>query len=357
MKNIVLLLAILVTFSQCNSKSTPSNELSESTENSNNILANQQTTDQQKFEELIFNKKYLTTEEQILISEKIKGVFVDGKKWRDANGENLALFSEQTIYTKVPEAEGESLLSIELHAYHFALENNNYKLIREVKDFEKDCFFDNRARFIEESFIVSDLDGNNYGELFFMYRLGCSSDLSPDPIKLMMLENGEKYAIRGTTLVYIAPNEPEIGGEKQIDPEFSKKNRLHSQKANEIWEAFKIANSINTKRNMHIDAIQKYQKYAIGGVEPNWHLSISDEKIEFTDALAEKPITYDIIEIIPIELGYSIVAQKSRSKAESFIYVQIEEKTCSDGMSDIKYPLHIYVSYNEKQLHGCGRIK
>jgi uncharacterized membrane protein len=357
MKTIVIYFALIMLFSQCNSKTEQSNEFSKTTEDSIKNTAKQLSENLQNFEELNFDKKKLSNQEKTLIAEKIKGVLVDGKKWRDARGENIALFSEQTTFTKVPEAEGESYLSIYLHTYHFVIENNNYKLIREVKDFEKDCFFDNRARFIEESFQIFDLDGNNFGELFFMYRLGCSSDISPDPIKLMMLENGEKYAIRGTTLVYIAPNEPEIGGEKQIDPEFTKIAPQLSQKASEIWENFKIANSINTKRNIYIDAIQKYVKYAIGGVEPIWKLSIYDEKLEFTEALGEKPINYDIIEIIPIELGYSIVAQKSRSKAESFIYVQIEEKKCSDGMSEDEYPLSVYVSINEKQLYGCGRLK
>ena len=76
-----------------------------------------------------------------------------------------------------------------------------------------------------------------------MYRLGCTGDASPVPLKLMMLENSDKYAIRGTTLVdldKIYGGGGKLGGEKEVDASFKNAPKGFLDFANEQWEIGKM---------------------------------------------------------------------------------------------------------------------
>jgi hypothetical protein len=173
------------------------------------------------------------------------GEFVDGKAWTDKNGENMLIFTSKM--EENPSDEYGPSTSVELYVYHYADPGNGYKLVREVKDFEKDCGFDNRAVFSKTSVSITDLDQNGYAEIIFVYRLGCTSELSPDSLKLIMLENGNKYAIRGNTLVDYGSEK--AGGETSIDPEFEKAPKQFLEHARQIW----------TKEQEHLLVVKENQ--------------------------------------------------------------------------------------------------
>ena len=65
---------------------------------------------------------------------------------------------------------------------------------------------------------ISDLDNDNIGEITFAYRIMCSSDMSPWTLKLLTLENGDKYILRGTTKIQ-SPDEI-YGGDLTVDDSF-----------------------------------------------------------------------------------------------------------------------------------------
>lgn len=162
------------------------------------------------------------------------GKIVHGEAWTDNNGENIMIFSE----VEEPQ-KGIDATSYYLYAYHYANSGNGFKLIREVKDYFEKCVFFNHTKFQNEFTEVTDLDENNYAEITFTYRTGCNSDPTPVIQKLIMLENGEKFAIRGTTLIEnakfgIAPS-GSFGGETNIDKSFDKAPQGFLKLAKEIW--------------------------------------------------------------------------------------------------------------------------
>lgn len=284
-----------------------------------------------------------------------KGELVYGRSWTDTNGENMIIFSEKTNY--IEEKDGPGYSDVELHAYHYAKSTGDYKLIREVKDFERKCMFDNRARFVEESVDISDINKDGYAEITFVYRLGCSSELSPDGLKLMMLENGDKYAIRGETEVEFNGM---LGGETNVDASFNTAPDGFLAHAKKIWKAQQVHNVVwNKPRPYLLKKLEKYTKAKFGGVEPNWSVEIKKDQFLLTPNIGETPIKFNITEVRKMQNGLYISGEKPGEGPYRAAGIDIKEEKCSDGMSEKEYPLYIYFNYynNKKnvQLYGCGR--
>lgn len=166
--------------------------------------------------------------------EELKN-FIDNKakvlkalKFNDKNGVNFF-----TITLK--EERKDDLVSRTLLVQHRIEKNKgDYALLRQVVDYEKECPFDNELDLIDKSLIISDLDKNNLAEISFMYKIGCRSDVSPIDIKLMVIENGNKAAIRGMTSI-TGINEPKV---KTSDLAFKKLPKPIQEQANKIWAKF-----------------------------------------------------------------------------------------------------------------------
>ena len=45
---------------------------------------------------------------------------------------------------------------------------------------------------------MSDLDKDGYAEITFGYVMNCTTDMSPGTYKLLLLEDADKYILRGT---------------------------------------------------------------------------------------------------------------------------------------------------------------
>jgi len=153
---------------------------------------------------------------------KYNGKIVHQRIWQDANGENIALFTRKKN---------------ELFAYHYAVNSNVAKELRKVYDFEKQCEFDLFLEFIENSIQVTDLDNNNFGELTFAYKKACISDVSPKDLKLLMLENGNKFIIRGTTLIEMPG--AKIDDTKKVDASFDNAPASFLTHAVSVWDKVK----------------------------------------------------------------------------------------------------------------------
>lgn len=157
---------------------------------------------------------------EIPISElEYAGRVVHKLNWVDANGDNIALFT---------------MTDEELYMFHYAFPNGSPILKRKVMDFVRDCPFDMTLKFIEETIEITDLDSDNFGEISFMYKTACRSDVSPATLKYLTIEDGEKYIIRGTELIDFGSEEP-YGGEMEIDASFQRGPREFLSHAKSKW--------------------------------------------------------------------------------------------------------------------------
>ncbi|HEY3360042.1 MAG TPA: hypothetical protein VGQ83_42720 [Polyangia bacterium] len=131
------------------------------------------------------------------------GQLVAGARWRDARGDNVLVLSRKSV----DDTPGHPT-SVWLWARHFT----GARLVREVADRSEGCPEDNITRFREGALAITDLDHDGLGEATFAYTVGCVSDVSPVPLKLVLLEDGAKWILRGRTRVLGS------GGEHTAEP-------------------------------------------------------------------------------------------------------------------------------------------
>jgi hypothetical protein len=146
----------------------------------------------------------------------------------DKNGKNYLIIT--TLLNRSDEWASKTILA----KHYIKKGENNFELIRQITDSEVHCEFDNELHFLDKSLIISDLDKNNYAEITFMYKVGCRSDVSPITLKLMVIENGNKAAIRGKTL----PRGFDFKKEKNADAAFLKLPKSIQDQANKLWDKF-----------------------------------------------------------------------------------------------------------------------
>ncbi|BDS15158.1 M949_RS01915 family surface polysaccharide biosynthesis protein [Aureispira anguillae] len=121
--------------------------------------------------------------------------------WEDANGENYVLFASQNRQENKDLTFAGKAAEKTLHACHYTIKNGQINQVWEMNDYEALCEFDLFANYIYNSVELTDLDQDGIAEICFMYSLGCISDVSSVGVKLMMYENGTKYALRGSSRI------------------------------------------------------------------------------------------------------------------------------------------------------------
>ena len=113
------------------------------------------------------------------------------------------------------------------------------RTLRTVNDHVDKCELDLILTVLDASLSVTDLDGDGMGELTFGYKLACVSDVSPVDMKLLMLENGDKYILRGTDRIPKMGSEPAMGGSYKVDPSFQNAPPAFLPHAKAVWERIK----------------------------------------------------------------------------------------------------------------------
>ncbi|RYU92841.1 M949_RS01915 family surface polysaccharide biosynthesis protein [Emticicia agri] len=108
------------------------------------------------------------------------------------------------------------------------------KMLRQITDFERDCPVDNQLSLFADSFTVVDLDKNGFAEVLFLYKTGCKGDVSPSGLKLMVLENGNKAAMRGKMII----KEFKTPREMTPDTAFKSLPKAIQDKAIALWSKF-----------------------------------------------------------------------------------------------------------------------
>jgi len=159
--------------------------------------------------------------------------------WTDKNGENYFIITKVEEYVSkkgTDQYENDERTSF-LYAYHYIKNGNSIKLSRKITDFVKACEFDIVLFYEKESIEVTDLDEDGIFEVSFIYKLSCTSDLSPFDMKLMLLEDGNKYPIRGTTEVNYGDDYIEKGTKKN-GAEFNTAPTAFKKFAEKQWYKF-----------------------------------------------------------------------------------------------------------------------
>lgn len=150
--------------------------------------------------------------------------------FKDKNGDNYVLFA-----TRSSERDGSRSASLE--ARHVVVSGGVARVLRTVKEAVEDCEEDVVCAFIDRAVAVTDLDANGFAEVTFAYRVACKGDVSPDTIKLLVLENGNKLILRGEDRVYIEPGHERRGGRFKPDPAPGKWPTAFFEHAKKTWAA------------------------------------------------------------------------------------------------------------------------
>jgi hypothetical protein len=164
-----------------------------------------------------------------------EGELVQAIAWSDAHGDNWVLFSEMD---RPHDEEGEA--SANLYVAHYVRGDGPPRRLRLVRDRVEACTVDVTLRFEPEARSVTDLDEDGIGEVTFAYWIACKGDVSPDGLKLLMLEGGDKYIIRGRGHWADCPpevldDEPDCHDHKSIDPSLENGPAAFRDHALAVW--------------------------------------------------------------------------------------------------------------------------
>ena len=169
-----------------------------------------------------------------------KGLKVTGKpraaaRWTDELGVNVVVLTETA---RIGAASGGSK---RLYGYHFVQEGARFKQLWRIADAVTGCEFDLTLRIVPRSLSITDLDGDGTAESTFAYVGSCSSDVSPDTLKVLMHEGPRKYALRGRTRVQVGVDEegnPEYdGGDRTADAAFKGAQKPFLAHAQRVFDA------------------------------------------------------------------------------------------------------------------------
>ena len=166
---------------------------------------------------------------------KYSGSVVAMTKWDDKLGSNILFITETS------ENSNEDTRSKELFGYHYISDNSGNVQLWKINDFVKDCPVDLTLEYIDRSLVITDLDKNGIGESSFLYKMSCKGDVSSDDMKLIMHEDKNKYAIRGSMDLKMNGQELEKGSMK-ADPSFDKAPPEFFEYARKQWNVFKTEN-------------------------------------------------------------------------------------------------------------------
>jgi hypothetical protein len=163
-----------------------------------------------------------------------KGQLVDAVRWTDSIGDNIVVTSETGEYPgKITEEE--KTTNADLFATHYLVDSDSVRVLWKVTDHVRNCPVDLSARFLGNTFHVTDLDSDGTGEVWLMYKTACRSDVSPATMKIILYEGAQKYAVRGENKVKVSETEYD-GGDYKMDPAFEQGPKVFRDFAKRLWK-------------------------------------------------------------------------------------------------------------------------
>jgi hypothetical protein len=177
--------------------------------------------------------------DSVAFKGKYKGAVQHLYRWNDKLGDNwLVLTVTDDIPSKAKtsgfdeDCDGECT-DRELYAYHFlGMDSLTWK----VQDFERACNWDNLVEYRPKSIKITDLDSNGVAEVWMMYSMTCTSDVSPRTLKLIMYQGKSKAAIRGTSQSAKNMIDKEYGGKYSPDKQFLSLPLKLRQFGEKLWK-------------------------------------------------------------------------------------------------------------------------
>ncbi len=165
---------------------------------------------------------------------------MEGRVWKttsfkDAKGENFIFLNTTGNYTSRPSNDEEICTNSDIFAYGYRSGGDAEPvLLWKMHDFIHDCFTSATCEFSSDSPVITDLDKNGIQEVWMTVYIGCRGDVGPVGMKILMYENGKKYALRGETFVHV--DDMDLGGTYKADPEFTKAPAVFLQFADRLWQ-------------------------------------------------------------------------------------------------------------------------
>ncbi|MBQ9405404.1 MAG: hypothetical protein IJU37_01535 [Desulfovibrio sp.] len=162
-----------------------------------------------------------------------------GKLWKktpytDSLGRHMVILTHTGLYQSRPGDPDFICSNGDLYAYGYDNEGSATPMLSwRMHDFVHDCETSATAEFARDSPYITDLDGNGVSEIWIIYYVGCHGDVSPDGMKILMYENGKKYALRGETFVHV--DGMDMGGRYKADPAFNQAPAAFRQFADQLW--------------------------------------------------------------------------------------------------------------------------
>ena len=177
----------------------------------------------------------LTQLDKSAIPRKIQygGNIIQAVRWADNSGDNIVILSKEIKPEDTDGSDGN------LYAYHFIVSGDSIKQTWRIYDHLKDCPVDMFLFFLDKSFAITDLNNDGFAEIWVMYKVSCQGDVSPVPMKIIMYQNGKKYAARGTTKVPISENRYD-GGNFSFDESFKSAPVEFRQYAEKLWKQHEL---------------------------------------------------------------------------------------------------------------------
>jgi hypothetical protein len=174
-----------------------------------------------------------------------KGIKYEGKiktaiRWIDSLGDNIAILTETRIYQSKKFKHENDGSDAELFTYHYLVKGDSAFQTWRVYDFISDCPVDIEAKFITNSFQVTDLNHDGVGEIWIMYKTVCHGDVSPCDMKVIMYQGKQKFAMRGQNKVFEGTDDKGTkhysGGDYKYDKAFADGPKEFLEFAKKLWD-------------------------------------------------------------------------------------------------------------------------
>ncbi len=165
---------------------------------------------------------------------KFEGKVKNALTWEDESGKNIVITTETGEF-KDENSEYEDSRCAKIFAYHFVISDKKTKLLWKIEDGIDDCPVDIAANFIKNTLTVTDLNNDGKTEVWIMYKTACHGDVSPCSMKVIMYENGKKFAMRGENKVVLSETET-YGGKYTFDKAFKNAPKEFRTYAEKMWK-------------------------------------------------------------------------------------------------------------------------
>lgn len=159
------------------------------------------------------------------------GDVVGAVKYSDKNGDHIVITTETG---KVDIKGNDGFRKADLYAYQYDLKDGKPVLSWIIHDLVSDCSVDITCSFVPKTFAVTDLNNDGKAEVWVMYQTTCRGDVSPLTMKIIMYQDHQKFAVRGTTKSRVSDKDF-MGGDYKFDDAFKAGPEVFRKYASALW--------------------------------------------------------------------------------------------------------------------------